>query len=104
MDIKLGRRLRLGFRFYSQWENPFSRKLNWVDFDLVHIGVEHDRVAGQFEVFLGLLGLNLTLVFWRTKPVVKPTGSINCFSSESSGIHPQYGVGFQRLIRHEEEE
>jgi hypothetical protein len=99
MDIKLGRKLRLNLRFYSQWENPFSKKLNWLDFDLVHLGFEHDRVAGQFEVYLGLLGLNLTLTFWRLKTTVKPTGSISTLNSYSYGIEPVLSDTYTRTVK-----
>lgn len=99
MDIKLGRRLRAAVEFYSQWENPFSKKLNWLDFDLLHIGVEHDRLAGQFEVYLGLVGLNLRLVFWRVTPVVKPTGFVSVFADSSAGIEPRYAEYQRQMIK-----
>ena len=57
--------------FWQDYSNIFTPKhYNWVSFTFIHFYMEYDAYGPEFDVELGLLGLNLRMQIglpWKTK-------------------------------------
>jgi hypothetical protein len=60
MDFRIGRFEICGIEQWSQ----FFQNCNWYTFDIAHIQAEDDKVFGDFEFRLVILGVGLILT-WR---------------------------------------
>jgi len=53
---------RFSVSFYNQWAE-LSRQNNWNDFTVINVELEQEAYLGCVEMRVGLLGLNVTLMF-----------------------------------------
>ena len=54
--------------FINRWAEIISfRKFNWVDFELLDVGIEIDKIAGEIEIRFIVLGLGCCFSFIYSK-------------------------------------
>ena len=47
------------FTFWCDWTQTNWKKLNWVNFSLINVYFEYDKMFNEIEIELGLLGFNI---------------------------------------------
>lgn len=48
--------------FYQQWDFLWdSKRLNWIDFDFLHLGLDSDKTSNTFQIYFALLGFRITI-------------------------------------------
>lgn len=57
-----------GKRLMAQWKHDYQgwlskRGYNWTEYTLINVRFEHNRMFGQVELELGLLGFNVNISY-----------------------------------------